>query len=317
MVNGMEMRLLTGNLGRHQLMLLFLSLLIAPVTVPVYAADDWKIERLNTPATPGRPVPETRQSAPNGLPDGLVATFNNGNINAAWYGNPTTRYGHAILGDGIEAGSLVVSTQNGKTVELILPQSEVFEDRYPRLADLDGDGSVEVITIRSSLSAGASVTIYGLENGGLVEQASTDFIGRANRWLNIAGIADFDGKPGQEIAYVRTPHIGGTLFFYSYRDGALSQAGAVEGFSNHAIGSREMRLSAIADVNGDGQDDLALPSDDRRSLRIVGFDGSAPTVIAEVRLPARIDKAIATEGGGREAAFIVGLGNQSTMRISR
>lgn len=292
---------------------LILMLLAAP---PAAAQDVWNVVPIRE-APAGGPVAETRRPAPAGLPGGLVATHQGGDIRAAWYGAPTDRYGHAILGDGIEAGSLIATTQDGRTVELTLPETEVFEDRYPRLADLDGDGTTEIITIRSSLSEGASVTIYGLEAERLAERASTGFIGRANRWLNIAGIADFDGRPGQEIAFVRTPHIGGTLFFFSYRDGSLSNVGMIDGFSNHVIGSKEMRLSAVTDINGDGRADLALPANDRRLLRIIGFDGDRPTELAVIRLPARIDKAIAGRRSGPQASFTVGLDDGSTMRISR
>lgn len=316
-INGLELRLLMRVFGCRKVFQLAVTVLLVSSVVPATAGDDWSVEHADGIATSAGPVPETRRRAPGGLPDGLVATHRDGNIRSAWYDTPTSRYGHAILGDGVEAGSLIVSTPGGQTMELVLPESEVFEDRYPRLADLDNDGSVEVITIRSSLSMGASVTIYGLESGRLVERASTGFIGRANRWLNIAGIADFDGIPGKEIAFVRTPHIGGTLFYFSYSTGSLSMTGAMDGFSNHVIGSTEMRLSAVADINGDGRDDLALPSNDRRTLRIVGFDRDGPVEFARIPLPARIDKAIGVEGSGSNTAFIVGLDNQSTVRISR
>jgi hypothetical protein len=137
-------------------------------------------------------------------------------------GAPTTRYGHSILGDAVEAGELIVKSAKGRTFSLVLPPSEVFEDRYPRLADLDGDGTVEVVAIRSSLSFGASVAVYGLRKGTVMELASTPFIGRANRWLNIAGIARFRGRRGRETAYVQAPHIGGTLFLYAFEQGRLS-----------------------------------------------------------------------------------------------
>lgn len=295
---------------------LFLSVWMFAPPAPAMAEGGWTGEAVNA-ADFADPVPETRQRAPDGLPDGLVAKRSNGDIRAAWYGAPTTRYGHAVLGDGVEAGSLVVTTAGGRTLELVLPDSEVFEDRYPRLADLDMDGSTEIVTIRSSLAQGASVTVYGLQDGDLVERATTGFIGRANRWLNIAGIADFDGNPGLEIAFVRTPHIGGTLFFYTFEAGSLSNVGAIDGFSNHFIGSRELRLSAVSDVNGDGRADIALPSDNRRVLRIVGFAGNGPAELAHIPLSARVDKAIGVEGNGKDVAFIVGLDDRSTVRISR
>ena len=47
------------------------------------------------------------------LPDGRIAT-GTGEIARAWLAEPTTRYDHGILGDKIEAGSLVIETRDGK-----------------------------------------------------------------------------------------------------------------------------------------------------------------------------------------------------------
>lgn len=293
-------------------LLLFLSF------VPASAQDTWAARPYAGPELPPEIVPEARAPAQDGLPDGLVTANPSGqDIAEAWYSLPTTRYPHGVLGDRIEAGMLKALTPRGRILSLRLPATEVFEDIAPRLADLDGNGTTEIITIRSSLDRGASLTIYGLENGILVEKASTGFIGTANRWLNIAAIDRFTGSRGSEIAFVKTPHIGGTLFLYKYAGGLLIQIGALRGFSNHVIGSRELRLSAVADADGDGKPDLALPSDDRRALRIVGFGARGFAEIARVSLSSPIDKAIATASGPRGPVFIAGLENGDVMEIGR
>ncbi|MCB1386289.1 MAG: hypothetical protein KDJ80_10175 [Nitratireductor sp.] len=292
-------------------------------------ARAWQAEKVDAANYPPEIVVESRAAAADGLPDGLIAT-SSGTVAQAWYGNPTRRYDHGVLGDAIEAGSLHVRLGNGRTARLILPHTEVFEDRAPRLADLDGNGTTEIITIRSSLAKGASVTVYGIENGAIVEKATTGFYGRKHRWLNIAAIAPFLGIAGNEIAFVATPHLGGTLFVMRYARGTLVQVAAGRDFSNHVIGSRELRLSAVADVDADGRMELALPSADRTALRIVGaaagkaaaIQGGNTTIvlppgaveqgglreIARIGLPAAIDKAIGIETEGRKG-FVVGLEN--------
>jgi hypothetical protein len=292
--------------------LIFLSVGSAP------AADNWAVTRLIDHVFPQNIVADTRGPAPNGLPDGLVATHSRaGDVSSAWYAGPTTRYGHAILGDSVEASVLRIKTSAGQIKSLTLPETEVFEDRTPQLADLDGDGSVEIVTIRSSVSLGAAVTVYGLRGDTLRQLATTDFIGLSNRWLNIAGIAGFRGGPGKEIAYVQTPHIGGTLFMYAFENGRLKIVGQLDGFSNHVIGSREMRLSALVDINGDGTPELALPSANRRRLRIVGYSDQRLNDRATVRLPARIDKAIAVLGSDLATRIVIGLENGTVYGVGR
>ncbi len=301
----------------HPRLFLILAFFLA-VPAASAAQDEWAASRIDPASVPMEIVEETRELAPGGLPDGLMETYaGDGDIAAGWYASPTERYGHGVIGDAVEGGALVARTAAGEVLVLELPETEVFEDRYPRLADLDGDGTVEVVTIRASIQLGASVTVYGIDEGRLAEKASTGFIGLANRWLNIAGIASFRGGPGKEIAFVEKPHIGGTLFVYEYMDEALTPVASMPGFSNHLIGAAELRLSALADVNGDGGMDLALPSFDRRSLRIVGFTDGAFAELASVALPSRIDKAIGVKGVGRDASFLVGLQNADVYEVHR
>jgi hypothetical protein len=78
-----------------------------------------------------------------------------------------------------------------------------------------------------------------------------------------------------------------------------------------------LRLSAVADIDEDGRLDLALPSNDRRTLRVVGFKKSVLSEIAFAEVPAPIDKAIAVKGSGPNVRFIVGLENAEVYEIHR
>ncbi len=320
-----------------------ISLFAASVTLllalPVAANAGWKLTKLTGPGsikTSGalHPAASCKRSrcfrskqrlfynegkpAPNGLPDGKIATSRRSKtIKQAWYILPTKRYDHGILGDAIEAGGLVVKTTNGKLVTYALPKNQVFEDRTPRIADLDGDGKPEIITILSSTSKGGSIAVFGLRGNKLIRIAQTPFIGRSYRWLNIAGIADFNGDDRLDIAGVWTPHIGGTLKFWTLSGGQLKKIGSIRGFSNHFIGSRDERLSAISDVDGNGTVDLVLPSGGRDVLRMIGFVKGKLKELASINMPRQIDKAIAVTGRGKKSIFTVGLSDGSTHAVYR
>lgn len=150
----------------------------------------------------------------------------------AEYAAPTTRYGHGALGDAMEWGALRLTLADGRRLTMTLPESLVFEDVAPRLADLDGDSAPEVITVESSLTKGARLAIYGPEG----RIAATPHIGRRNRWLAPIGAADMDGDGAIEIAYIDRPHLAQTLRLWRYHEGRLTEVATAQGLTNHKIG---------------------------------------------------------------------------------
>ncbi|WP_206455444.1 FG-GAP repeat domain-containing protein [Aurantimonas marina] len=219
------------------------------------------------------------------LTDGDIATSASGDIAVAWFARPTTRYAHGILGDAIEAGSLVAKTHDGRTIEAVLPETQVFEDLTPRLVDLDGDGRNEVVVIRSDVTKGAALAVYGLVDGQLVERAAIPPIGRPSRWLNVAATADLDGDDRPEIAIVTTPHIGGTLQIYAWQEGKLRLRASRSGYSNHVIGSRDLDLAEVVSLKGAPA--LILPNAERTALEVVRLGSDAITLVARVALASR------------------------------
>jgi hypothetical protein len=161
-------------------------------------------------------------------------------IKTAWYDDATTRYAHGVLGDAIEAGALHAKTTEGQTLSITLETAQVFEDIQPRLADIDGDGRNEIITIRSHNQKGAQIAVYGITKdspNSLSLVASTPYIGQAHRWLAPVGIADFDNDGAMDIAYIDRPHLAKILRVWSYRAGSLQQVAQKQGLSNHKIGN--------------------------------------------------------------------------------
>ena len=251
---------------------------------------------------------------PGGLPDLRVAK-GTGSVAEVWLADPTTRYRHFVLGSDYEAASIAVRMKDGRMLKLALPESSVFEDRQPRLADLDGDGTDEIVVVRSYLDRGAALAVIAIRDGRLKIIAETPPTGRSHTWLNPAGIADFDGDGRLDVAYVQMPHIMGLLRVWTLRNGGLVEIGRVEDTSNHAAGSPELGLAAVADFDGDGVADLAIPTKDRRTLRFLTFRGGARELGRKaLRAPAERDFSITTESG--RPAVVVGLSGQSTLKVA-
>ncbi len=213
-------------------------------------------------------------SLPGALPDGVVIE-GRGVVKRAWLVFPTRRYDHAILGDDIEAAGVRVELAAGKQHTFVLPAGSVFEDRYPRLVDLDNDGIEEMVLVRSYLDRGAALAVLKVDNDGIELLAESSPIGLAHRWLNPVGAGDFDQDGLQELAVVITPHIGGVLTLYKIDGARLQPAYQMPGFSNHRIGSRELGQSAIVDVTNDGVPDLAVPAVGFHELRLISIVNGA------------------------------------------
>ena len=188
-------------------------------------------------------------------------------IDAARYTDPTTRYAHGVLGDAIEHGTLELILSGGRRVSLTLPQSDVFEDTAPRLADLDGDGDAEVIVVQSNDRLGAKLAIY--DETGLV--AATPNIGMRNRWLAPLGAADLDGDGMMEIAYIDRPHLAKTLHVWRFENDTLRPVASLPGYTNHRIGETDIAGGIRTCA---GSPEMIVASADWSGLVALRFDGA-------------------------------------------
>lgn len=249
--------------------------------------------------------PPPDEARPGRLPDGGIA-YGTGQIRRAWFAEPTEEYGHAILGDGIEAKALTVETAGGSLLSFRALPGTVFEDLTPRLWDLDGDGEAEAWVIRAGPREGGRLEAYAIHQGELILRFATDPIGIGYRWLNPVGVADFTGDGQREVALVQTPHIGGILTLYRPAGAYLERVMRVPGFSNHAIGSRALGLSWIGDIDGDGVADILLPGQTRRELAAFSMARGGFRILGASERTGHIETSFAAlqpETGGRVILF--------------
>jgi hypothetical protein len=262
-------------------------------------------------------------AAKNRLPESQVVRGQN-DIRWAWLGSPTLRYPHGALGSPAHAGSLHVLVTNpsgdAREVVLHLPLLKVFEDRIPRLVDLDGDGRDEIIVVQSDALQGSALVVLGLRNATkdksspleLVELARGPNTGSTFRWLNPVGVADFDGDGHLDVASVTTPHIGGVLTLHHYRPPQLVPYAKTMDISNHRMGALEQSLAVIVKPPGQ-RPTVIVPDMTHRALHALRW--VAPGRWEEMQMPTPVQDRIARMEHIPEGACLL-LDNASWWRAT-
>lgn len=255
------------------------------------------------PVGPQHPPPpaEAHQRIPESQ---LVA--GGGDVAWVWLGSPTRRYPHGALGSPVHAGSvhaLVKNRSGGWTqATLELPLHRVYEDRVPRVLDLDADDNEEILLIEADALRGAALVVLGVDHAAnpprLVERARGPYAGSTFRWLNPAGVADFDGDGHLDLASVVTPHIGGVLQLLHYRPPELVPFARALDVSNHRMGALEQSLSVVVQRSGK-RPSLMVPDMTRKALHALRWNalGQWAELPNPVPLPGTIEKLTRTEQG--------------------
>ncbi len=209
------------------------------------------------------------------FPASVVTAPGGSGLDRAWFSGPTDIYDHGVLGDAIEPSLLIIAgpgLPDAGCATVAAGAGHVFEDTAPRLVDLTGDGLVEIIVVRSSVTQGAQLAVYGLHDGDIALIAASPYIGQKNRWLAPVGVADLDGDGAMEVAYIDRPHLARTLVILRWQEGALVKVAAASGLTNHRIGEPDIG-GGIRDC-GQGPEMVLAAADWSRTLAVRFADGN-------------------------------------------
>lgn len=238
-------------------------------------------------------------------------------IRQAWLAEATGRLGSWALG-GPAPGTLEVLDKRRSRHRLALGMGEAFADFTPRIADLERSGEDQIIIVKADVAQGTTLAVAGLGPDGLKILAESPLEGMASSWLNPAGVADFDGDGLPDIALVRDPDGSGTLELWHYAGRQLTRTLALSGFSNHWSGAAVQNMATVVDIDDDGAADLALPSSDRRTIRVVSLKAGEIAIPARILLPAEaVSNILAFKPkGARRPQLMVGLAD-GTLLLAR
>jgi len=222
----------------------------------------------------------------NALPDARVLVDPAGRI--LLLTEPTTRYVHGIAGDEYEAGQItLIETRPEPRVVLniVIPEDQVVEGIAPIWADLNGDGTREIIVTLSDAQNGAQVVVYN-EQGEVV--ASGPAIGQGFRWRHQIVVAAFAPDGALSLAEVLTPHIGGVIGFYRWAGDEIVLETTLDGYTSHVINTRNLDMAAAGDFDGDGRPELLLPTQSRDALGGIRWEADGAQVIWSLPLDGQL-----------------------------
>lgn len=219
---------------------------------------------------------------------------------ALYAGATDQRYVHGIMGDDLEGTELVVlAIESGQLTELhrvLLADDAVYEGLSPMWADIDEDGTPDLVTTVSNGRGGAQIRAYLVQDDSLRE-VDGPAIGQGFRWRHQLAWGAFG--PGDEMALVDvlTPHIGGVVEFYRYDGESLTIVERLGGYTSHVIGSRNLDMAVAGDFNGDGQPEIVVTTQDRSHIAAIQHTAEGAREVWRLAVDGRVGTNLAATTG--------------------
>lgn len=292
----------------------------------VHVNGDGSVRTLDGPAVSGAPVAALDAGGDivvrdghgpavgfdDALPDARVVTASDGSEIVLT--GATERYPHGVLGDAVEAGSMTIRRPDSTELVIAIEGEAVIEGQAPIAADLDGDGSDEIIVTVSDSASGARLRAYGLDG---MQVGESDPIGQGSRWRHQIAVGPVGPEGEIELLSVRTPHIGGIVEAFQLVDDKLELTASVRGFSSHRIGSPNLDMALLADVDGDGRLELVVPTDDMTRIAALRRTVDGFELVAQLPLDGRLASNIAATPDRNGRLVLAAATEDGRLRIFR
>jgi len=227
----------------------------------------------------------------NALPDARLIQDEKGRL--LFLSGPNDQYDHGVLGDSLEATSisLVETIPELRLIRHIeIPPPGVIEGIAPIWVDMNSDGTREVLVTVSDYSSGARLVLFSEEGQILAEGPAA---GQGYRWRHQLAAAPLGPAGEMLIIDVLRPHLDATLEFFSWEGDRLVLQAELPGFSSHGIGSRNLDMALVGDLNGDGLLEVVLPGLGQESMYGISYRNGRAEIMWEVPLGGRLTSNLA------------------------
>jgi hypothetical protein len=215
--------------------------------------------------------------------------------------DPTQRYRHGVLGDEVEAASVVLLSIPSlrEVARWSPPLPQVIEER--RTTPWRSGDTAGVHVVVSDDRTGARLVTLEWDGSDLVRVAEGAPMG-PSRWLHVLAAV------GTRVYVQHRPHLRGPIVRYDVGAsvGGAGAVGAAPGdpsriestldVSSHVIGERNLDRALWIGSPATGVDLLALPRGDARSVSWLRCDARACRVVHETTLPAPLVTNLAIVG---------------------
>lgn len=234
---------------------------------------------------------EIDRLAVNALPDARLIVDDRGRL--LFLSQPTDRYPHGALGDDLEAGALTLAAADpGLRIlrEIQIPGTGVVEGISPLWIDLDGDGVREILVTISEQEQGARLVLFS-EEGEVLARGPAP--GQGFRWRHQLAAAPFGTEGEILVVDVLRPHLDAVLEFFSWEGEQLVRQSGLPGYSSHRLGSRNLDLARVGDLDGDGSLEVLVPDQSQTSLHGISLQGGEAVLNWSVELEGRLTSNLA------------------------